>query len=138
VAVRYYVDADTLGLAHILTELRPDVTFPGDSGGTVGRQTRPQCPITSTAVLDVDWIPVVAAEGWVIITRDRAIQRRPHELRAVTDNLAKMVVISSNEKLTKWHQLEVVICQWRKIEGLAPVPGPWIYTITRTSIHKAL
>ena len=31
--IRFYVDADTLGLAHILTKLRYDVTCPGDPGG---------------------------------------------------------------------------------------------------------
>jgi hypothetical protein len=31
--VRYYVDADVLGLAKILTQVRSDVTYPGDPGG---------------------------------------------------------------------------------------------------------
>jgi hypothetical protein len=31
--VRYYIDADILGLARVLAALRPDVTYPGDPGG---------------------------------------------------------------------------------------------------------
>lgn len=31
--VRSYVDADVLGLAKILVQIRGDVTFPGDPGG---------------------------------------------------------------------------------------------------------
>jgi hypothetical protein len=33
--VRYYVDADVLGLAKILVQIRSDVTYPGDPGGPV-------------------------------------------------------------------------------------------------------
>jgi hypothetical protein len=33
-AVHYYIDADVLGLAKILVQVRPDVTYPGDPGGT--------------------------------------------------------------------------------------------------------
>lgn len=32
---------------------------------------------------DVDWIPDVAARGWVILTKDRKILKRPHERAAV-------------------------------------------------------
>lgn len=135
-AVQYYVDADTLGLAHVLASLRPDVTYPGDPGGAVRKIVRPACPVTTTDVKDVDWIPVVAAAGWVIITRDRKIQRRPHELHAVTSSGARMVAIASNEVLTKWHQLEIVMTQWRRIEDLVATPGPWIYEARRSGLSK--
>lgn len=45
--IRFYVDADVLGLARILVQMRPDVTYPGDPGGVVkGRRVRPPYPIT--------------------------------------------------------------------------------------------
>jgi hypothetical protein len=45
--IRFYVDADVLGLAKILVQIRPDVTYPGDPGGIVkGHRLRPPCPIT--------------------------------------------------------------------------------------------
>jgi hypothetical protein len=34
-AVRFYLDADILGLAKVLVTLRPDMTYPGDPGGVV-------------------------------------------------------------------------------------------------------
>lgn len=79
-------------------------------------------------------MPAVAAQGWLIITRDRKIQRRPAELAAVRDNAAKMVAIASEEKLDIWRELEVVMVQWRAIERLLERPGPFIYTATRTSL----
>lgn len=33
--VRFYVDADLLGLARVLSDLRADVTYPGDPGAIV-------------------------------------------------------------------------------------------------------
>jgi hypothetical protein len=42
--VRYYVDADLLGVAKILVQLRGDVTHPGDQGGPVkGGRVRAAC-----------------------------------------------------------------------------------------------
>jgi len=71
--VRFYFDADILGLAKILVQVRADVTYPGDPGGTMHRRARPPCPITSTDVKDDVWIPQVAKLGWLIITRDSRI-----------------------------------------------------------------
>jgi hypothetical protein len=36
-----------LGLAKILTQLRNDVTYPGDPGGVLHKHERAACPITS-------------------------------------------------------------------------------------------
>lgn len=81
--VRFYFDADVLGLAKVLVALRPDVTFPGDSGGVVHKRERPPCVITDRSTLDEVWIPQVARQGWLIITRDSRIQERPAEIDAV-------------------------------------------------------
>jgi uncharacterized protein with PIN domain len=124
VTVRFYVDADTLGLAHTLVRLRHDVTYPGDPGGTVHKKTRPRCVIDQTDVPDEHWIPIVAAEGWAILTRDRRIMRRPHELKLVKDHGAKLFTITSDEVLTNWHMLEIVMCNWREIERHADDAGP--------------
>ena len=67
--VRFYFDADVLGLAKVLVHVRADVTYPGDPGGTLHRRTRPACPITSPAVKDDLWIPQVASLGWLIHSR---------------------------------------------------------------------
>ena len=57
--VRFYVDADVLGLA--LARIRGEVTYPGDPGGPVkGGRHRPPCPITTTATPDTEWIQEVA------------------------------------------------------------------------------
>jgi hypothetical protein len=136
--VRFYVDADVLGLAKVLAELRSDVTYPRDPGGVSRKRARPPSPVTTTDVDDEAWIPVVAARGWTIITRDKAIERRPAERAAVEAHGAKVLALTSREQLTVWDQLEIVMSQWRRIEVLADEPGPDIYAVTRTAIRRLL
>lgn len=134
--VRFYVDADCLGLAKVLVTVRSDVTYPGDAGGVLKGRARPACPITEPHTKDEVWVPRVAAEGWGIITRDRAIQRRPAELAAVRANGAKVFAITTDEKLSVWHWLEIVAINWRRMEFLLDDDGPYIYAITRTGTRR--
>jgi hypothetical protein len=131
--VRFYVDADVLGAAKILALLRPDVTYPGDPGAVVHRRARPACPIGSAATPDTEWIPRVAREGWLIITRDKRIQHHRAEVAAVRDHGAKMVALTGTDARSTWSQLEVLFSQWRRIEPLAELAGPFIWSVTRTS-----
>jgi hypothetical protein len=134
-AIRFYFDADVLGLAKAVVALRPDSTYPGDPGGVVHKRERSPCPITSPATLDRDWIPEVARRGWLIITRDRHIRDHRAEIRAVRENGAKMVTLASDEAQGTWNQLEVLMCQWRAIaERVVDEPGPFIYRASRTAL----
>lgn len=134
--VRFYIDADVLGLAKVLVTLRPDVTYPGDPGGVVHRRERPACMITDRGTPDRVWIPEVARLGWLIVTRDRRIAERAAEIAAVHTNDARMIALSSAEAQTTWAQLEIVMSQWRAIERLIDEPGPFIYSATRTTLRR--
>lgn len=134
--VRFYLDADVLGMAKVLAALRSDMTYPGDPGRLIHRRQRPPCQITTPAALDSEWIPVVAAAGWLIITRDSRIQEHRAEIGAVKAHGAKMVAVASTDALNTWQQLEVLFSQWRVIEPLADREGPFIYSATRTSLRS--
>ena len=129
--VRFYFDADVLGLAKVIVQLRPDCTYPGDHGGVVHKRLRPPCPITSASILDRDWIPEVAQQGWLIITRDRHIRDHRAEISAVRKHGAKMITLAGEEARGTWDQLEVLMCQWRAIERFIDESGPFIYRATR-------
>jgi hypothetical protein len=133
--VRFYFDADVLGLAKIVIQVRADVTYPGDPGGTLHRRTRPACPINSPAVKDDVWIPQVASLGWLIITRDSRIANNRAEIAAVRDNGARMVTLAGTETAGTWAQLEVLCCNWRAIQRRSNQPGPFIYSATRTALR---
>lgn len=138
-APAWYVHADTLGLAHAMKELRDDVTFPGDTGERAnGRWHLPPCPVTGARVDDDVWIPIVARLGLAIITRDKHIQTRTSEIDAVAASNARMFAITSDENLTRWGLVEVVVSRWRDMESEAAEPGPYIYSITRTTIRPVV
>ena len=134
--VRFYFDADVLGLAHVVCALRPDCTFPGDLGATIKRRVRPACPVASPKVKDPVWIQTVTALNWVIISRDSHIASRPAEIAAVRDHGARLIALSGHDAGTPWEQLEVLLINWRAIERLGASPGPWVYTATRTRLHR--
>jgi hypothetical protein len=134
--VRFYLDADVLGLAHVVGGLRSDTTYPGDPGAVIKRRERPPCIITSPGVKDPVWIPEVAQRGWLIITRDRHIQDHRAEIHAVRESEAKLLTLSGPDAGDTWTQLEVLMSQWRHIERLADQSGPFIWTSTRTSMRE--
>ena len=135
-AVRFYFDADVLGLAHVIADLRPDATYPGDRGGVVHKQLRRPCPIESPATKDSVWIPKVADLGWLIVTRDARIQEHRAEIAAVRNSGARMVALGSREAGGTFAQLEVLMCQWRAVEGCLSETGPFIYVATRTTFRS--
>lgn len=49
-----------------------------------------------------------------------------------------MVALAGKDARDSWHQLETLMTQWRKIEALLDEPGPFIYTVARTSIRRVI
>jgi hypothetical protein len=47
-----------------------------------------------------------------------------------------MVVLGGDEALDTFHQLEVFMCQWRRIEAVLDEAGPFIYIATRTTMRQ--
>jgi PIN like domain len=133
-AVRFYFDADVLGLAKVIDKLRSDITYPGDPGGVVHKRERAPCPITTTATPDEEWIPEVAARQWLLITRDSRIQEHRAEIEAVRRHGARVVALAGREAIGRWAQLEILMCQWRQIERLANKSGPFIHRATRSRL----
>ena len=134
--VRFYLDADILGLAAILGPLRNDITFPGDPGAVIHRRIRPPCPITTTATPDTEWLPVVAERNWLVITRDHNIRENIAERRAVREHGVKMVALAGADAGTKWKQLQLVMQRWDRIEDLFSEPGPFIYLASRNRMTQ--
>jgi hypothetical protein len=136
--VRFYFDADVLGLAKVIAGLRNDATYPGDPGATIHRRARPACLISDPATPDRVWIPDVAGQGWLIITRDSRIQDHRAEISAVREHGAKMVALTGKDARSTWQQLEVFMRQWRGIEDLAASSGPFIWRATRSGMSRIM
>jgi len=134
---RWYVDADTLGLAHVLIRARPDVTYPGDDGiRHRPAWCMPPCVVSDPATRDDVWIPLAASAGMAIITRDKHIATRTAEKAEVLAASARMFAITTPGNLRTWDLLAVVVAQWEKLESAALEPGPYIYSVTRSAMSK--
>ena len=46
------------------------------------------------------------------------------------------MAITGKEGTSTWPQLEIVMASWRRIEALLDLPGPFIFTVTRTALAK--
>lgn len=134
-AVRFYFDADITGTAKVICALRSDCTRPEDPGALIKGRQRPPCTITKDTK-DRVWISQVAAAGWLIITRDSAIQRRRAEIQAVVEHHARLVALAAEDAHDTWSQLEVLFRQWRAIEHLLDEPGPIICEAKRTTLRR--
>jgi len=71
--------------------------------------------------LDVQWIPVLAAEGkWIIISGDEAIQRRPAERKVFSDaKLTTFFLASAWPRAPFWDQAYFMVRWWPRIREFA-------------------
>jgi hypothetical protein len=44
---------------------------------------------------DEDWLEIAGTEGWIVITRDKNIRRKPNEIQAYRDNNVIAFVLAS-------------------------------------------
>lgn len=71
---RYFADENARGLAKLLMRAgRTDVVHPG-------HRSLPEMPLGGHTGLD--WMPVAAELGLIVLSRDRRIRTRPAELAA--------------------------------------------------------
>ena len=114
----------------VLGGLRADLTYPGDPGAEIHKRTRPKSPIAEGA-MDLDWLPVVGAEGWLALSRDKNIQESIAELSAVKEHGVKMVCLTGASSTSKWLQVECIMSYWHLIEPLTGREGPFVFKMSK-------
>lgn len=75
--------------------------------------------------LDLEWIPYVAAKGWVTITGDHRILTRPDERRLFEE--AKLITVFMPKGFTKdplWSQFQLLVKAWQEIVAIADRARP--------------
>lgn len=133
--VRFYFDADILGLAKVICAMRNDCTFPGDPGTVIHKKRRPVCAVPDPKWKDWQWIPAVAEQDWVAITRDSNILDHLSLLQLIQDHSLRIVAIGGDDGGNRWGQLEVFMTQWRRIEELTRRRGPLLYRVGRSAFN---
>ncbi|HLD09404.1 MAG TPA: hypothetical protein VJB68_05105, partial [Methylophilaceae bacterium] len=82
---------------------------------------------------DVEWLPIVGKEKWIVITRDKNIRRKPNELQAFKENDVIAIVLSSgsSSQASAADTAELLVRLYpklmRKIQAAKP---PAMFTVT--------
>jgi len=82
-----------------------------------------------SAIDDVKLFQEIAKEGWVLITADKKIKRKAHELKALI-SCGIGVFIFSKQHLSACDWIRLVVRRWSDIKKFAPRQSPpYIYRV---------
>jgi predicted nuclease of predicted toxin-antitoxin system len=85
----------------------------------------------AAAAPDTEWLAVAGAEGWMVLTRDQNIRRRPNELAAVKAAGICMFVLGQGN-LSAAETARIVVDAWpRMLRAARGANRPAIFTPTR-------
>lgn len=124
----YFTDENTLGLGKLLRRSgRSDVIYPGHA----------DLPTVPLGTPDLDWMPVVAELGVVVITRDRRIRTRPAELQQYQELGLRSVWIGAKRDLGPRDQLDLFIAHEQRLEReiIKRGPGPWALALSPSGLR---
>lgn len=80
---------------------------------------------------DVDWIAEVGRRGWVVLTRDQNIGRRPNEVAAVREAGIHLFALTSGN-LSAAETAQLVVRAWPAIQrAVAANTPPALWSVTR-------
>lgn len=80
---------------------------------------------------DETWLAEVGRRGWLVLTRDQNIRRRPDELKALRDAGVLLFALTSGN-LSAQETADLVIASWPKMVRIAGTTiRPAIFSITR-------
>lgn len=114
----YFTDENTLGLGKLLRRSgRDDVLYPG-------HEDLPEVPLGTP---DLDWMPVVAARGFIVLTRDKHIRTRPVELRVYLEHGVRSVWLGAKRDLGPRDQVALFLKHETRLrkEIIKRGTGPW-------------
>lgn len=125
----YFTDENALGLGKLLRRHgRDDVVYPG-------HEDLAEVPLGTP---DVEWMRVVGAREFIVVTRDRRIRTRPAELAEYRERRIRSVWIGGKRDLSPRDQLELFLALEDRlvaeIERLGR--GPWALTMTPSGLRE--
>lgn len=124
----YFTNENALGLGKLLRRSgRDDVLYPG-------HEDLPEVPLGTP---DLEWMPVVARRGLIVLTRDRRIRSRPGELRVYLELGVRSVWIGAKQDLGPHDQLELFLKHEKRLqrEIIKRGTGPWAPAMNGSGIR---
>lgn len=85
-------------------------------------------------VEDVEWIEHASSAGWVALTKDDRIRRRPLEKQRFSASTLRVFCLA-NGNLLKVQQVEYFETNWSRIIAACDQPGPFLYAVHKSAIE---
>ena len=84
---------------------------------------------------DEIWLRDAGKNGWIVLTKDDAIRRRPAERDALTEAAVRVFCLT-NRNLRGAEQTERFVSNQHRILRQARKPGPYIYGVYEKSLKR--
>jgi predicted nuclease of predicted toxin-antitoxin system len=107
------------GVATALMAVRPDVMW-----------LEPHFPQDTK---DTEWLRVAGANGWLVVSRDKNIRRRPGERQSIIENNVGCFYLTQKQHSTRWEYLKLLCQTLDEMERLfRDTPRPFIFGVDRS------
>lgn len=83
----------------------------------------------SDDIPDEDWLGVAGTEGWIVITRDKNIRRKPNEIKAYRDNNVIAFVLASGNATAEDTARLVVALHPRILRKARTIKPPAMFSV---------
>lgn len=128
-APTYFTDENLLGLGKLLMRSgRADVVYPG-------HVNLPEVPLGAP---DLEWMPIVASQGLIVLTRERRIRTRPVELAAYREHGIRSVRVGGKRDLSPTDQVNIFVRHEERLlrHAVRLGRGPWALLLTREGVRE--
>lgn len=79
---------------------------------------------------DREWLAVAGHEGWLVISRDKRIRRRPGEREAIRANDVGCFILGWRKNLTREEYVDILASSLDEmVERFEDTPRPFIYVV---------
>ena len=130
-SARYFADENLLGMGKLLRRAgREDVLYPG-------HEALPEIP---RGTADLDWMPIIGARGFVVLSRDRRIRTRPVELRTYWEHGLRSVWLGAKQDMSPPEHVELFLQHEARLvrEITKRGSGPWALAMSPSGIRPLL
>ena len=81
---------------------------------------------------DATWLQSIGQRGWILITRDKAITRKPIERQAIRDHDVGAFFLLGKD-MDRWAQVRQIIISWHRIkEFSSKTRRPFAFMVSRS------
>lgn len=88
---------------------------------------------------DVEWLPVVGANGWLMVCRDKKMRTRVGERRQIIENRVGAFCLTQKENPTRWAYLKLLAATLDEMQSrFETTPRPFIFGVRRDGSFKPL